>query len=214
MLSHTVDRLGVAHLGLPHTRLALPAVAQCNSPPRTWNALTGPNATTAAAREVLRNALAGRIGAGTTERCLVYCAASMLWRDELLDMPGEIYGSLPRGPPAPIGESPEDRARAMLRHVHRHVLRDNHAERHALLAVATAAVRLSGDSEGGATLGECMGGVRVCASHVPCISCVSAAAQFSRFLPYVHLEFDFEDAWRARQQLSVRPDGVSEIVGT
>uniref|UniRef100_A0A7S4QAF3 Uncharacterized protein n=1 Tax=Alexandrium monilatum TaxID=311494 RepID=A0A7S4QAF3_9DINO len=186
-LSAVVDRLGVAHLGLPHTRLALPAAARSAPPHRSW---------AAAARAAVRGALAGRVGAGTTERCLVYAAACLIWRDEMVELPGTTYASLPRGPPAPIGESPEDRARALLRHVHRHVLRDNHAERAALLAVATAAVRLSGDGQGGSVLAECVGEVQVFASHVPCVSCAAAVAQFARFLPSVHMEFEFEDAWR------------------
>lgn len=186
-LSHTVDRLGVAHLGPAHTRLAIPAAARSRPPPSSW---------TESARAALREVLAGRVGAGTTERCVVYASALLIWRDECTELPGLIYGSLPRGPPAPIGESPEDRARALIRHVHRHILRDNHAERAALLAFTTAAVRLSGDGEGGTVLAECVGVARVCASHVPCVSCVTAIAQFSRFLPAVYLEFAFEDAWR------------------
>lgn len=188
-ISQTVDRLGTAHFGSPHTRLALPAVARSRPPPPRW---------AADARAAIRSALAGRVGAGTTERCVVYSAAFLAWRDDIAELPGAVYGSLPRGPPAPIGESPEDRARALLRHVHRHILRDNHAERAALLEVTAEAVRLSGDGEGGEALAECVGEVRIYASHVPCVSCVAAGAQFSRFLPMVHLDFEFEDAWRQR----------------
>lgn len=196
VLSHTIDRLGVAHLGPVYTRLSLPAAAHCRPPPRKW---------TADARDVIKQFLAGRVGAGTTERCVVYAAAFLVCRDTFLEMPGEIYGSLPRGPPQPIGESPDDRARALLRHVHRHILRDNHAERAALLAFTAAALRASGGMEEGVLLAEFTGVARVYASHVPCVSCASAAAQFSRFLPAVHLEFDFEDAWRGRP--IVRPSG-------
>jgi len=188
-LSHMVDKLGLAHLGTVHTRLALPAASSCRPPPQAWVVV---------ARDAVHRALAGRVGAGTTERCIVYAAACFVWRDAFAELPGNVYGSLPRGPPAPIGESPEDRARALLRHVHRHVLRDNHAERAALLAITTAAVRLSGDggAGAGALLAECAGAARLYGSHVPCVSCVAAAAQFSRCLPAVHLEFEFADAWR------------------
>ena len=108
-LSQTVDRLGVAHLGPVYTRLALPAVACCRPPARSW---------AAEAQTSIKDFLAGRVGAGTTERCIVYATALLVRRDTFLEMPGEIHVALPRGPPQPIGESPADRARAMLRHVH------------------------------------------------------------------------------------------------
>lgn len=205
-LSNVIDKLGVAHLGFAHTRLAMPVAARCTPPPRSW---------ASSARAAVRSALAGRVGAGTTERCLVYAAACLIWRDELVELPGTTYASLPRGPPAPIGESPEDRSRALLRHVHRHVLRDNHAERAALLAATTAAVRLSGDGQGGGVLAECVGEVRVYASHIPCVSCTAAAAQFTRFLPCVHLEFEFEDAWREQpaSAAAVQDTGLEGRVG-
>merc|ERR1739848_311197 len=128
---------------------------------------------TAEARDAIEKFLAGRIGAGTTERCVVYATAFLVFRDTFIEMPSEIYSSLPRGPPQPIGESPEDRARALLRHVHRHILRDNHAERAALLSFVTCAIRMSGDGEGGLLLAEFTGVARVYASHVPCVSCVT-----------------------------------------
>lgn len=196
VLSATVDRLGLAHFGSVYTRLALPVSARSRPPPRSW---------AAEARVLLHEALRGHVGAGTTERCVVYAAASLIWRDEVIEMPGMVYYSLPRGPPAPIGETPEDKARDMLKHVHRHILRDNHAERAALLAIMTTAVRLCGDTDGSSELPEFIGIARVYASQVPCVSCVSVGAQFSRFFPLVHLEFAFEDAWREQPGNANKP---------
>eukprot|EP00812_Abedinium_dasypus_P004782 NODE_1595_length_1105_cov_149.134286.p1 GENE.NODE_1595_length_1105_cov_149.134286~~NODE_1595_length_1105_cov_149.134286.p1 ORF type:complete len:311 (-),score=80.63 NODE_1595_length_1105_cov_149.134286:155-1039(-) len=189
-LSYQVDKTGVASMGTVHTRLAITAAARAELPPRIWSE---------GARTAIRKELAGRVGAGTTERCVAYGCAALAWRDDFVTLPGAIYHSLPRGPPAPIGESPEDRARALIAHIHRHVLRDNHAERAVLLAVCAAAVRLTGDGEGGGALAECTGSTRFYASHVPCVSCAAAVAQFSRFLPLVRLEFEFEDAWRSER---------------
>jgi len=192
-ISHIVDRLGVAHLGTVYTRLGIPASARTGVPAHTW---------LSEARAQIRKALAGRVGAGTTERCLVYGAIGLVCRDNVMEFPGCIYESLPRGPPAPIGESPEDRSRALIRHVHRHILRDNHAERALLLTAVTAAVRASGDGEGRSALAECVGEVRAFASHIPCVSCVSAFAQFSRFLPLIQLDVAFDDAWRGSYEAS------------
>jgi len=192
-LSNLVDELGAAHLGPDYTRLALPLVSRSRRPPKSW---------VEGARAAVGSALGGRVGAGTTERCVVFAAACLVWRDEVVELPNRVYMALPRGPPQPIGDCPEDRARALIRHVHRHVLRDNHAERAALLAAMTAAVRLTGDGgeDGiGSVLAECTGGLRLYGSHVPCISCVCALAQFNRFLPAVVLEVEFEDAWRTSQ---------------
>ena len=79
--------------------------------------------------------------------------------------------------------------------MHRHILRDNHAERAALLTFLTAALCASGQGDDTVLLAEWSGVARVYASQVPCVSCVAAAAQFSRFLPAVQLEFEFDDAW-------------------
>eukprot|EP00811_Abedinium_folium_P013130 NODE_221_length_3365_cov_6.682829.p1 GENE.NODE_221_length_3365_cov_6.682829~~NODE_221_length_3365_cov_6.682829.p1 ORF type:complete len:574 (-),score=95.20 NODE_221_length_3365_cov_6.682829:245-1966(-) len=197
-LSYQVDKTGAASMGTVHTRLAIAAAARAELPPRTW---------ADAARVAVYKELGGRVGAGRTERCIAYGSGALAWRDDFIALPGAIYHSLPRGPPAPIGESPEDRARALIAHIHRHVLRDNHAERAVLLAVCAAAVRLTGDGKaggeggrGGGVLAECMGTTRVYASHVPCVSCAAAVAQFSRCLPLVRLEFEFEDAWRSERR--------------
>lgn len=203
-LSATVDRLGVAHFGPVYTRLALPVAARSRPPPRSW---------VTEARRFLHEALRGHVGAGTTEKCVVYAASSLAWRDEIIEMPGAVIYSLPRGPPAPIGETPEDKARGMLRHVHRHILRDNHAERAALLAVTLAAINLSGDMDGDGALSEFVGITRVYASQIPCVSCVSVAAQFSRFFPLVHLELAFEDAWREQLGGAEWLGGVEQLGG-
>jgi len=156
-LSYMVDRAELAHFGPVYTKHVLKEAARTYMPSASW---------ISQARQAMQRALLGRVGAGTTERCIVYSGSWISWQDASVVFNDSIYVALPRGPPAPIGESPEDRARALLRHVHRHVLRDNHAERAALLAVMTSAISMTGDGEGNDRLAECNGLTRIFSSQI------------------------------------------------
>lgn len=84
-----------------------------------------------------------------------------------------------------------DSVDGLLQPVSRYIVRDNHAERVALLRFFKTMFAH------GVELQNCVGQVRIYANHFPCVSCVASYFQFVRHCPAVALEVYFENAWPA-----------------
>merc|ERR1712232_1196358 len=118
-----------------------------------------------------------------TESILAWVTCSLRCRDAQLDIPGTVHHA---GTP---GETTA--VQNLLRPVFRHVARDDHAERAALLSVLARATQLAAVQP----LAEISGLVRLYVSHFPCISCIAVLGQLKRQLPAVVAEVAFDDAW-------------------
>lgn len=79
----------------------------------------------------------------------------------------------------------------LLHPISRHIVRDNHSERVALLRFLKTTMNHGADLKG------CVGQVRVYANHFPCVSCIASYFQFVRQCPAVALQVYFENAWPA-----------------
>jgi len=121
-----------------------------------------------------------------TERIMAWVAASLRFRDLPLELPGRLFHA---GVPP---EADED-VRALLQPTFRHMARDDHAERGALLWVVLRA--LDACRAGTGALSELAGSVRLYVSHFPCMSCLAVLGQFARLAPCASLEAAFDDAW-------------------
>lgn len=121
-----------------------------------------------------------------TESIVAWVAAALWFRDGTIEVPGLLFqaGLLPRV---------SREANELLQATFRHMARDDHAERAALLHILINALDVCGmDAE---ALGEVTGKVRLYVSHFPCVSCLGVLGQFARHLRSTVLEVAFDDAW-------------------
>lgn len=174
-----LDLRQLPHLGPLFTRRALASVGWLPAGPAPWVARARLRASAALA--------ALGPGAVRTERVAAWVAASLRLRDRALELPGRL---LRQGVPPEAGEE----VRALLRPTFRHMARDDHAERAALLCVVLAA--LDECRAGAAALVELVGSVWLYVTHFPCMSCLAVLGQFARHVPCPSLEASFDDAWR------------------
>merc|ERR1712166_377127 len=117
-----------------------------------------------------------------TERIMAFVAAAFSFKDRFVEVPGRLFHA---GVPPEI----DDDVCALLQPTFRHMARDDHAERAALLSVTSTVLKSC--QLGTAGLGEITGNVRLYVSHFPCLSCVAVLGQFSRFAPSLSLEAAF-----------------------
>lgn len=92
----------------------------------------------------------------------------------------------------------------MLQPIFLQVPRSGHAERRALIALLRAVSRAF-DYDNNERWGATAGWVRLYASHYPCISCLAVVAQFTRRMPVVALQVEFDNAWVTWEARSVPP---------
>jgi len=88
--------------------------------------------------------------------------------------------------------------------------RGGHAERRALIDLLRSVARSfkSGNSESWA---EVTGDVQLYASHYPCISCLATIAQFTRRLPCITMQVEFDNAWSSWTE-RVAPSASPEML--
>lgn len=122
-----------------------------------------------------------------TECIVAWVAASFRFRDLLVEVPGRLF-------PAGVPSEADEEVRALLRPTFRHMARDDHAERAALLWVTLQA--LDACRAGTGALADLAGAARLYVSHFPCLSCVAVLGQFARLAPGALLEVAFDDAWQ------------------
>eukprot|EP00747_Dinoflagellata_sp_TGD_P130656 gnl/TRDRNA2_/TRDRNA2_174855_c1_seq1.p1 gnl/TRDRNA2_/TRDRNA2_174855_c1~~gnl/TRDRNA2_/TRDRNA2_174855_c1_seq1.p1 ORF type:complete len:329 (+),score=31.04 gnl/TRDRNA2_/TRDRNA2_174855_c1_seq1:634-1620(+) len=120
-----------------------------------------------------------------TERIVAWLSADMHFRDLVIEVPGRIYHC---GVPKEV----DGRALSMLRATFRHMARDDHAERAALLSLTSLV--LDACNAGSDVLCEVTGSLRLYVSHFPCLSCVAVLGQFAHIAPRLRLEIAFDDA--------------------
>lgn len=121
-----------------------------------------------------------------TERIMAFVAAAVWFRDLFIEVPGSLFHS---GVPPEIDEE----VCAQLQPTFRHMARDDHAERAALLSVTSSV--LNSCQSGTAALAKLTGSVRLYISHFPCLSCVAVLGQFSRLASLLLLEVAYDNAW-------------------
>lgn len=121
-----------------------------------------------------------------TERIMAVVAAALWFHDIFIEVPARLFHA---------GVPPDANAEvcAQLQPTFRHMARDDHAERAALLSVASTAVNAC--RSGTAALLSVTGSVRLYVSHFPCLSCVAVLGQFSRLAPLLKLEAAYDNAW-------------------
>jgi len=167
------------HLGFYYTRHALASLG--------WHAPAKSASWVLEARHQVWAALG--LGVGTpvrTERIVAWISSALVHRDRVMEVSGEIFH-------AGVAPEVDTEVQNMLRSTVRHMERDNHAERAALLSLV---LRLLNTCRAGTTaLRDMVGTVRLYVSHFPCTSCVGVLGQFVRLMPKARLEIAFDDAW-------------------
>eukprot|EP00746_Dinoflagellata_sp_MGD_P042401 gnl/MRDRNA2_/MRDRNA2_20282_c0_seq1.p3 gnl/MRDRNA2_/MRDRNA2_20282_c0~~gnl/MRDRNA2_/MRDRNA2_20282_c0_seq1.p3 ORF type:complete len:109 (-),score=16.71 gnl/MRDRNA2_/MRDRNA2_20282_c0_seq1:40-366(-) len=104
----------------------------------------------------------------------------------MINIPGRVYhAGLPR--------EVDEEVMAMLRPTFRHMSRDDHAERMALIHVVTQV--LDECRAGTSVLSELAGALQLYTSHFPCISCMAVIGQFAGLCPLVRIEVEYDAAW-------------------
>lgn len=163
-LKELMDRRQLPHLGPHYTRPALELLGWlAPGPDEHW--------VLAARHEVWA---AQGVSAGSlvrTERIMAFVAAAMRFRDLLIEIPGRLFH-------AGVPPDADRDVCAQLQSTFRHMARDDHAERAALLSVT--ALLLKTCKAGTGALAHVTGTVRLYVSHFPCLSCVAVLGQFSR----------------------------------
>mmetsp|Transcript_57640 Transcript_57640/g.106052 ORF Transcript_57640/g.106052 Transcript_57640/m.106052 type:complete len:230 (+) Transcript_57640:196-885(+) len=178
-LKEFLDDRQLPHLGPHYTRYALTVMGWKAPPPdASWVPV---------ARHQVWAAQGLSVGTFVrTERIMAWVSATLWFRDQMLEVPGRLFH-------AGIPPDADKDICAMLQPTFRHMARDDHAERAALLWV-TAFV-LNGCRAGTGVLGELVGAVRLYISHFPCLSCVAVLGQFARHMPMPRFEVAYDDAW-------------------
>mmetsp|Transcript_74741 Transcript_74741/g.210746 ORF Transcript_74741/g.210746 Transcript_74741/m.210746 type:complete len:318 (+) Transcript_74741:141-1094(+) len=174
-----VDERQLPHLGMHYTGRALTALS--------WHLALDSEPWVAAARMEAWAAQGLSIGTEVrTERIVAWVAATLCVRDLRVEIPGRL---LHAGVPPEANEE----VQGLLQPTFRHLSRDDHAERAALLIVVAALFRAG--PIGTSQLAEVSGSLRLYVSHFPCISCLAVLGQFKRLLPELALAVAFDDAW-------------------
>lgn len=174
-----LDERQLPHLGLYYTRHALLALG--------WDT---PDASAQWVRAARLEVWATQgLSVGTlvrTERILAWVTAHFWFNDIQIKIPGRVFHS---GVPPEIDED----VKRMLRATYRHMARDDHAERAAMLSVVWTVLQEC--RSGTAALGHVNGMLRLYISHFPCMSCVAVLGQLARHAPCAKFEIAFDDAW-------------------
>jgi len=136
-----------------------------------------------------------------------WVAAQLQVGDTFVEEPGRVYFADDSAEHSILVER-------MLQPIFLQVPRNGHAERRGLIDLLRSVARSfkQGNAEGWANV---QGGVQLYASHYPCISCLVVIAQFTRRLPQVIVQVDFDNVWSSwieRTPPATAPDLL--IMGT
>lgn len=176
---HFLDDKQLPHLGPYYTRRALSLIG--------WLAPAERALWVDAARQEAWAMLGMRVGPLVrTESIVAWVAAALWFRDGCVQVSGSLFQ-------AGILAQASREVSALLQSTFRHMARDDHAERAALLHVLINALDACGSDHG--VLGEITGKVRLYISHFPCVSCLGVLGQFARLMHSAVLEVAFDDAW-------------------
>lgn len=174
-----LDERQLPHLGPYYTRRALSLIG--------WLAPAGRALWVDLARQEAWAMLGMRVGPLVrTESIVAWVDAALWFRDACVEVSGSLFqaGILPQV---------DREVSALLQSTFRHMSRDDHAERAALLHVLINALEVCGLDDGG--LFEFTGEVRLYISHFPCVSCLGVLGQFARLMHSALLLVAFDDAW-------------------
>lgn len=174
-----LDEKQLPHLGPYYTRRALSLIG--------WLAPADRALWVDWARQEAWAMLGMRVGPLVrTESIVAWVAAELWFHDACVEVSGSLFQ-------AGILAQVKKEVSGLLQSTFRHMARDDHAERAALLHVLIIALDVCGlDS---AVLGEFTGKVRLYISHFPCVSCLGVLGQFARLMHSAVLEVAFDDAW-------------------
>lgn len=178
-LKKLMDQRQLPHLGPYYTSRALQMLGWLSQGPQTPWVLSARHAVWAAQGVSVGSLV-------RTERIMAFVVAAIWFQDMLIEVPGQLFHA---GVPAEA----DGEVCMLLQPTFRHMARDDHAERAAMLSVTSSVLNTCRSGSG--VLAKITGIIRLYISHFPCLSCVAVLGQFARLAPLMMLEAAYDNAW-------------------